>query len=57
MNACCQKHMDKAPARKQMWSLTRKVQLDFSPILVIFIIQAVQIVLRHLMATIHQGLG
>lgn len=43
------------PARRMLWSLTRSLQIDLSPMLVMFAIVVVQIVIRRLRAALYTG--
>lgn len=43
------------PVRHRMWPLTRKLQVDLSPMVIIFGIVVLQIVIRHLQAAVLRG--
>ncbi|RMF14139.1 MAG: YggT family protein [Candidatus Dadabacteria bacterium] len=44
------------PIQRRMWKITRKLQVDLSPIVLIFGISVVQILLRHLRLWLMQTL-
>lgn len=41
--------------RHRLWPLTRRLQLDLSPMVLIFALIVVQILLRHLQAALYRG--
>lgn len=43
------------PVRHRMWPLTRKLQVDLSPMVIIFGLVILQIVIRHLQAAVLRG--
>ncbi len=44
------------PLRHRLWPLTRRLQVDLSPMVLIFGLIVVQILIRHLQAALHRGL-